>query len=140
MYLQGKVWRDGKFWLIEIEILDVMTQGKTKREAYKMLKDAIELLVNKKGFKVTVLPKEGSEFFIKASNEQELIAFMLKQQRIKNHLTIQEITHRLRVNSINAYAQYEQGKSLPSLTKIQKFLSAMNRNLLLTLNLMEDPS
>jgi hypothetical protein len=34
MELQGHVWKEGKFWLIEVPALDVMTQGKTKEDAY----------------------------------------------------------------------------------------------------------
>ena len=47
MELEGKVWKDqnSSWWLIEISFLDVVTQGKTKKEALEMIKDAVmELL------------------------------------------------------------------------------------------------
>jgi len=30
MRFSGKIYKDGKFWLAEIPILDLMTQGRTK--------------------------------------------------------------------------------------------------------------
>ncbi len=45
MELQGKVWKDGKFWLVEIPSLDVMTQGKSKKDALRMIEDAVAGLI-----------------------------------------------------------------------------------------------
>ena len=50
MRFVGKVFKAGKYWAIEIPILDIATQGRTKKEAYEMIADAVESLVNKKGF------------------------------------------------------------------------------------------
>ena len=47
MELEGRVWKDEKssWWLVEVSFLDVMTQGKTRKQALEMLKDAVlELL------------------------------------------------------------------------------------------------
>lgn len=54
MRFAGRIYKDGKFWLAEIPILDLITQGHTKKEAYLMVADMIETLVNRDGFKVTV--------------------------------------------------------------------------------------
>jgi predicted RNase H-like HicB family nuclease len=55
MKLTGKLFKDGKFWLIEVPILDVMTQGHTRKEAFEMIADAIETLVDKENFKIIKL-------------------------------------------------------------------------------------
>ena len=34
MRFYGKVYKDGKFWLAEMPLLDTMTQGHTRKEAY----------------------------------------------------------------------------------------------------------
>ncbi len=47
MELEGRVWKDSQssWWLVEISFLDIMTQGKTRKEALDMIKDAVmELL------------------------------------------------------------------------------------------------
>ena len=46
MRFSGKVYKDGKYWLAEIPIFDLMTQGKTKKEAYEMVVDILETMVN----------------------------------------------------------------------------------------------
>jgi hypothetical protein len=33
MRLSGRIWKDGKFWLAEVPMLDAMTQGHSEREA-----------------------------------------------------------------------------------------------------------
>jgi len=50
----GKVYKDGKFWLAEIPILDAMTQGHTRKEAFEMVADMLETMVNKEGFKIQI--------------------------------------------------------------------------------------
>lgn len=44
---EGRVWKDpdSSWWLAEIFFLDIMTQGKTRKEALKMLKDSIKELI-----------------------------------------------------------------------------------------------
>lgn len=122
----GKVWKDNKFWLVEIPALDVMTQGRSKKNALFMIKDAIEELVDEKGFHVKVVPTENEgEFIIYANDVAPLVALMLKRQRAKNGLSLSDMQERLHAKSRNAYAQYEQGKSVPTVQKLVEFLNAM---------------
>ena len=46
MRFAGQVFRSGKYWAIEVPILSVVTQGRTKTKAFEMNADAIETLVN----------------------------------------------------------------------------------------------
>ncbi|MFA5904397.1 MAG: helix-turn-helix transcriptional regulator [Desulfobacula sp.] len=71
MRFSGTIYKDGKFWLAEIPILDLMTQGRTKKEAYEMIAD------------------------------------------------------RMGTTSRNSYARYEQGKSVPSMEKLNELLHAV---------------
>jgi predicted RNase H-like HicB family nuclease/DNA-binding XRE family transcriptional regulator len=122
----GKVWKDGKLWLVEIPALDVMTQGHSKKDALFMIKDAIEELVDEKSFHVKVVPAEKkSEFIIYANNVAPLVALMLKRQRVKNGLSLADMQERLHAKSRNTYAQYEQGRCAPTVQKLVEFLSAM---------------
>jgi predicted RNase H-like HicB family nuclease len=56
MRYQGRVYKDGTFWLAEIPVLDLMTQGKTRKEAYAMAVDMVETMVDRPGFQVTLYP------------------------------------------------------------------------------------
>lgn len=126
MRLSGRVFKGGKFWIIEVPILGVVTQGYTKKEAYEMIADAIESLVNKKGFKVEVFPGKGEYFEIGSPDLSTLTAFLLRRQRMKQGLTLVEVAKRLGAKSHNTYARYEQGKSVPTIEKFSKLLSALS--------------
>jgi predicted RNase H-like HicB family nuclease len=128
MRFEGRVWKDkgSKYWLVEVPLLDVMTQGTSKDNAYCMIADAIEGLINKKGFKVDVRPLGRESFTVGTTMENGMIALMLKRQREAHHLTLVEVAKRLGQKSPNAYARYEQGKSLPTLEKLNKLMKAID--------------
>jgi len=126
MRLSGRVFKSGKFWVIEVPILGVVTQGYTKKEAYEMIADVIESLVNKKGFKVDVFSGKGEYFEIGSPDLSTLTAFLLRRQRMKQGLTLAEVAKRLGAKSHNTYARYEQGKSIPTIEKFSKLLSALS--------------
>lgn len=126
MRLAGQVFKSSKFWAIEVPILGVVTQGRTKKEAFEMISDAIETLVNKKGFKMEVFPGKDSYFEVGSSDVATLTAFLLRRQRMKHGLTLLEVTERLGAKSHNTYARYEQGKSVPTIEKFNELLSAVS--------------
>ena len=45
MRLYGRVYKDGKWWLAEVPLLDAMTQGRSRKEALAMVADLLETLV-----------------------------------------------------------------------------------------------
>jgi hypothetical protein len=128
MRFEGRVWKDkgSKYWLIEVPLLDIMTQGTSKNDAYCMIADAIESLVNKNGFKTDVRPLHKEFFTVGANPESVIVALMLKRQRESHHLTLLEVARRLGQKSPNAYARYEQGKSLPTVEKLNQLMKAID--------------
>lgn len=128
MRLAGKVFKSGKYWAVEIPILDVATQGRTKKEAYEMIADAVESLVNKKRFKVFVFGTTRKEFEVGASDQGVLTALLLRRTRLKAGLSLKEVAARLGSKSLNSYARYEQGRSVPSVEKLSRLFSAVARN------------
>jgi len=126
MRFAGRVFKVSQYWAIEIPILGVVTQGRTKKEAYRMIADAVESLVNKRGFKVKVYPGKGDYFEVGSSDQATLGAFLLRRQRMKCGLTLAEVARRLGAKSHNTYARYEQGKSVPTLEKFIQLLSAVS--------------
>jgi predicted RNase H-like HicB family nuclease len=128
MRFEGRTWKDkgSKYWLIEVPLLDVTTQGTSKEDAYRMIADAIEALIHQKGFKIDARSAGGGNFTIGASDENALIALMLKRQREAHHLTLVELANRLGQKSPNAYARYEQGKSVPTVEKLKELMKAID--------------
>lgn len=123
---EGRVSREGKWWAVGVPALDVWTQGKSKAEAYAMIKEAVELSLDKP-IEVEVLPMDDELFVLRAKdgkNDKALVALMLKNHRANSKLSQEQLAKRLRVEK-GTYAQYEQARSLPSVDKIEQFISAM---------------
>jgi hypothetical protein len=90
-----------------------------------MIADAIETLVNKPDFKIHVFPGKGGYFEVGASDESALTAFLLRCERIKSGLSLAEVARKLGSKSLNTYARYEQGRAVPTVTKLSQLLSAV---------------
>jgi hypothetical protein len=126
MRFVGKVFKVEGYWAIEVPILDVVSQGRTREEALEMIADAIESLVNKPGFKAEVFMVTDSYFEIGSHQVSVLTAFLLRRNRIKHGLTLFDIKKRLGAKSHNTYARYEQGRSVPSIVKLYELMSAVD--------------
>ena len=79
MRFAGRVFKVGRMWAIEVPILGVATQGRTKKESFVMIADAIESLVNKPGFVIEVHPGKGDYFEIDSPDQAALTAFLLRR-------------------------------------------------------------
>lgn len=122
MRLYGRIYREGRHWLVEIPLLDAMTQGSTKKEAYAMAAELVETLVGRAGFKARVYPGRRGEFELGASPTRLLVALMLRRQREASGLSLAEVASRLGAKSRNTYARYEQGVSVPTIEKLNQLL------------------
>lgn len=81
MRFEGKLVRDGRWWLAEIPLLDAMTQGRTRKEAYEMVADWLETMVDRKGFRATVYPRGQNEFEVAGSDAAAMTALLLRRRR-----------------------------------------------------------
>jgi DNA-binding XRE family transcriptional regulator/predicted RNase H-like HicB family nuclease len=129
MRFSGKIYKDGKFWLAEIPILDLMTQGHTKKEAFEMVADMLESLVNKKDFKIKIFIKSKNSFEVGSLQSKYLISLLLQRKRENSGLTISQVAKRLGVSSRSTYARYEQGKSVPTVEKFNELIHALCPNI-----------
>ncbi len=91
-----------------------------------MIADAIETLVNKPNFKIQVFAGKEEYFEIGASDEAALTAFLLRRERIKSGASLAEVARKLGSKSVNAYARYEQGRTVPTVTKLSQLLAAVS--------------
>lgn len=137
---EGKVFKDGKYWPIFVPALDIYTQGKSKKDAFSMIKEAVELSIDRKGFAVEVTPMPDNRFILRSKRIEDdkfLVAVMLKNQRAKYGLSISEVARRLGISK-NAYAQYEQARSIPSITKVEEFIYAMSKQVHVVLDIIDE--
>ena len=125
MRFSGKIYKDGRFWLAEIPILDVMTQGHTRKGALEMAADMVETMANKEGFRVEVALVSGNEFEVGSTDHNSLISLLLRRKRELSGLSLSQAAKRLGASSRNAYARYEQGRSNPTIDKLNELLYAV---------------
>jgi len=125
MRFPGRIKRDGRVWLVEVPAFDAVTQGRTKREAFAMAQDLIETMAGVRGFRATVYPTGGQTFEIGANRLGVLLALLLRRRRERQGLTLAEAAARLGQRSKSAYARYEQGKTMPTVEKLEELLRAI---------------
>src|SRR5882724_6599681 len=102
MKIAGKVWKSRKseLWLAEVPILDLVTQAESIDEISDMVKDAIECHIDAKNFKVSV-ERRKNVIFIESNEPKLLTALILKRQRTRQKMTLEEVTTNLGASSIN---------------------------------------
>ena len=131
MEFLGNICKKGKYWLIEIPCLDVLTQGTTQKEAFSMGKEAVEELVYSyfgQKIKISVHDLSEGNISISTGNNKLLLALSLKRQREKQGLTIRDVTRKTKKTSPNNYSQYERGEINITFDQYEKFLRAINTN------------
>lgn len=136
---EGVLSHEGKWWAVGVPALDVWTQGKNRADAYVMIKEAVELSMDRP-VEVEVLPMEGCRFVLRAKdsrNDRYLMAMMLKNHRAKSGLSLAQVADRLNVTR-GTYAQYEQARSLPSVAKVEAYISAMSISEHVVLNIVSN--
>ena len=126
MRFVGHVLRAGKYWAVEVPILDVVSQGRTKKDALAMIADAIECLANRPGFTLDVFPGVGEHFEVGSDDQATLTALLLRRARQRAGLSLSQVAERLGVASINSYARYEQGRSIPTVQKLSQLFAAVS--------------
>jgi predicted RNase H-like HicB family nuclease len=130
--LEGRIWKDTKtnYWVVCVPLLDISTQGRSRKEALAMIEDAIQIEIEKEGLRIRAeLSREQGYFMVSANNPDSLIAFLLKRQRTCRGLSVRDVARRLTSSSPTAYAQYEQGKRAPSVGKLRELLHAIDPKL-----------
>jgi DNA-binding XRE family transcriptional regulator len=125
MRLAGRVWRDGRHWLVEVPMLDALTQGRTRTEALGMLADLVATMSPTPDLRVEVWPGPGQALELGVADAAALVAILLRRQREKHGLSLAEVAGRLGARSKTAYARYEQGRSVPSVAKLFELLAAV---------------
>jgi predicted RNase H-like HicB family nuclease len=129
MKIAGRLIRNaqtGKFWAVDIPSLGIHTQGKSKKEAYEMAKNAIETVIDQPRFQVEIQPMDDDFFSITANDAKILVAAIIKRQRARKGLTAAQVAHNMGEKSVTGYLRYEQGKTLPSIEKLSDILIAID--------------
>ena len=126
MKLEGRVWKDDKWWLIEVPVLGAMTQGRTRKDAFDMMADWVRNAVRDPTCDVTFSGASRSEHFTMSSSQDgRMLALLLRRHRESQGLSLAQAAERLGVKSKNAYARYERGDTEPTLGKLRELIKAV---------------
>ena len=136
MKVEGKVLKPTgkeKYWSVEIPILAIHTQGKSEKDAYRMAAHAVGMLAELSNFKVICEPIGHGEFLISASDEDAFLAFVFRRLRMARNVTLAEAATHLGSKSKNAYGRYEQGKTSPTVKKLDQLIRSIDPSCVLVL-------
>jgi Helix-turn-helix len=128
MRFEGRLVRDGRWWLAEVPMLEALTQGRTRKEALEMIADWLETMVDRQDFVATVYPRGPRDFEIAGSDAAALIALLLRRRREAAGTSLRDLALRLGSSSRNAYARYERGDAVPTVEKLDALLKATSPN------------
>ena len=126
MRVEGSIQRSGKWWAIEVPLLGIYTQGRTRHEAFEMVRDAARMLAEDDGFDLELFSLGGERFEVGCEDTAAFYALVLRRQRLARGLSLREVSERLGMKSRNAYARYEQGRAVPTIQKFAELLKAVN--------------
>lgn len=124
MRFEGRVFRDGRFWLAEIPLLDAMTQGRTRKEALHMIGDWLKTMIDRSDFHVDIYLQDTDTFEVSGSDAAAMIALLLRRRRQASGASLRDVATRLNASSRNAYARYERGEVVPTVDKLDALLKA----------------
>ena len=131
MRIQGKVLKAKNCWVIEVPSMDLVTRGRTRKEAFDKLKSSMRTLGEDKTFSLKLEWEDRDSFYLSSPKIKKLIAFILFRLRAKQGLSLEDVRKRLGVKSKNAYAQYEQGRAEPTMSKMKELLKALDCSLVI---------
>ena len=124
MRFEGRLTRDGRWWLAEIPLLEAMTQGRTRAEALEMIGDWLETMIDRKAFRAEVFSTGKDTFEVSGSDAAAMTALLLRRRREASGSSLRDVASRLGAASRNAYARYERGDAVPTLDKLDELLKA----------------
>lgn len=126
MRLEGRVYRSGNKWLVEVPLLEAMTQGRTRKEALLMIVDWIRTMADDPDADIRIHQHGKNEFEVEAARAGDLIKLMLRRRREARGLSLADVAERLQAKSRNAYARYERGEAVPTIEKLDELMRAVS--------------
>jgi len=102
-----------------------MTQGRTKKEAYEIVADMLESVVNKDGFKIEIYKGKKDGFEVGSSEPKHMVSLLLQRKREISGLSLAQVATRLGKKPRNTYARYKQGYSVPIVEKQNELLNTV---------------
>jgi transcriptional regulator with XRE-family HTH domain/predicted RNase H-like HicB family nuclease len=129
MMIPGEIRRTGSYYAAMVEVLGAYAQGTTRESACTSLAITVQEIATDhrplEGFQVTVTDDGDATLYLTSNDAGRLIATLLRCQRELHDMSLADVAEATGARSRNGYAQYEQGRADPSITKLQDLLDAV---------------
>jgi hypothetical protein len=103
----------------------LMTQGKTKKEAFFMIQDAFKELLGDPNIEVSISDIKGDYFLLSVPYSKEIVGFIAQRARLNLQLSLRGAADLVGAKSRNTFAQYEAGSHDPTGSTLFKMLDAL---------------
>jgi antitoxin HicB len=126
---------ESKYWAECIELEGCNTQGKTKEELFRNMKEALDLYLDEPEDSTLEVPKpkkniKGKDIVEVAADPHIAWASALRSARIRRGLTQKDVAHSLSFKSIYAYQKLESSKTAnpeyATIVKIKKIFPELD--------------
>lgn len=128
LYFEGKIEKSGRWWAISCDALSIRTQGTSRKNAFDMLKDAIDgCLVEDGSAGVKIIFDDTGEerFAFRFDNLDELLPMIYERLRWKHDLSLADLAQKLGNKSRTSVHRYMTCKSQPTIGKFEEIMNAM---------------
>lgn len=129
MMIPGEIEKRGSLFAARLEPIGAYAQGKTREAACAALASTIlEHAADYgplEGLKVNVADDGDATLYITSNDPTRLIALLLRRQREFQDMSLADVTSAMGAKSRNGWAQYEQGRTDPSISKLQEMLAVV---------------
>ncbi|NRA68533.1 MAG: helix-turn-helix transcriptional regulator [Pseudobacteriovorax sp.] len=129
--IKAKITKEGDLWLISIPAIDAVTQAHTRDELFPMLEDYIKEASEIEGIEFDYRDNGAHDVDVFLSPEKKIIPWLLGEFRENADVTLEEAAKRLNVKGKNAYKRYQDGESVPSISKFSELLEVTGKRLMI---------
>lgn len=131
MKIQGSISKKGKFSVIKFPILCAMLDVANDESIQPTARSWLESLIfAETSFKTKInVEHTNNQIILSCSQSLPLVSTIIARRRREASLTTRELANILGMKSHAALVRYENGKSEPSLTTLEKILVALDASL-----------
>jgi predicted RNase H-like HicB family nuclease len=131
MQLRGRIYKDGRFWVVECDALKAYTQGTSRKDGLEMMKDWLRGMLDDPKFDFQIFAAKDGDFVMEFTDPRRVLGLVLHQQRNAAGMTLQEVAEKAGVASRSTVAQAEKGSNEISISRLGDLLRVMGIDLVI---------
>ncbi|MFT3694519.1 MAG: helix-turn-helix transcriptional regulator [Kofleriaceae bacterium] len=130
MILAGEIVEDDEGWFgARLALPGLVASGMTRKQTCQGIANAFlreaSRYVDVKGLEIQVRDDGESTIYVSSNDPARFVAVILRQRRDSQSLSLADVAAATGAKSRNGWAQYEKGKIVPSMGKLEQLLSTI---------------